>query len=142
MADKNVVVHKPSKRARPGRLGGLLLQKPGALPIPGVCFRGMSEDPKLIHASRIAFEGNSVWFRPSLQKPTEKEMNAWIPRNAEEASERGPRNRLLLMWSETSSGVFDLSQVKPKPALVRLGGAFYGHSEARQSAVPQMAGLW
>ena len=56
----------------------------------------MSEDSKLIHVSRITFEGNSVWFRSSLQKPTEKEMNAWVPRYVEEARERGPRDPLSI----------------------------------------------
>jgi hypothetical protein len=56
----------------------------------------MSQDPNLIHVSRIAFEGNNVWFRSHLQKPTEEEMNAWVPRYAEEVRQRGPRNPLVI----------------------------------------------
>jgi hypothetical protein len=49
-----------------------------------------------IHVGMIDFEGHRVWFRSYRQGATEKEMNTWVQRYAEEARQRGAKSPLII----------------------------------------------
>ena len=56
----------------------------------------MNSSPPEIQVSRIGCWGRYVWFRSSVQKPSEEELAGWIARYREEALTHDPGEPLVV----------------------------------------------
>ena len=76
-----------------------------------------------IHLSRIGCWGRYVWFRSSVQKPSEEELAGWIARYREDALTHDPGERLIVdVERDGLRRVLCLHQsVTPNPEIREVG---------------------